>query len=79
MWANSGSADERPSFAVGDAFICRTEVVAALVKKLPGEQRLFIANAIEWGLLNHFDIDAEEKSTNTSFIRLKKRLAAAKK
>ncbi len=79
MWAYSGSADERPSYAVGDAFVCKTDLVASLLGQLPKEQRIFIADAIEWGLLNHYNISEDEMPTNKKFIQLKKKLDAARK
>ena len=79
MWAYCGSADERPSYAVGDAFVCKTDLTAALLRRLTGEKKAYIAEAIEWGLLNHFDMNEEEKSKNPDFIRLKKILDSVRK
>lgn len=79
MWADKGSADERPSFTLGDAFICKPDVVTALLRQLSKEERTFIADDIEWGLLNHFNMSEDEKPKNKEYIQLKKKLDTARK
>ena len=75
MWADNGSANEQPSFAIGDCFVCRTNIIIEQLKKIKNvEQKEFILDHIEWGLLNHFNIDENEKSDNKEYNRLKKLL-----
>jgi hypothetical protein len=75
MWADKGSADEMPSLAIGDCFICQTDIVARQVGMIKNkEQCLSIYSNIEWGLLNHYDVDEDGKSKDKDFNKLKKRL-----
>lgn len=75
MWADNGSADEMPSMAIGDCFICQTDIVARQAGMIKNkEQRQSIYSDIEWGLVNHYDVDESGKSKDKDFNRLKKRL-----
>lgn len=75
MWADKGSANEIPSFSIGDCFICNPDLVIEQLTKIKNiEQRKSIFDQIEWGLLNHFDEDENEKSDNKIFNKLKARL-----
>jgi len=75
MWADNGSANEQPSFAIGKCFICKTNIIIEQLKKIKNvEQKEFILDHIEWGLLNHFDVDEDGKSDNKEYNRLKKLL-----
>jgi hypothetical protein len=75
MWADKGSADEMPSMAIGDCFICQADIVARQVGMIKNkEQRQSIYSDIEWGLVNHYDVDEAGKSKDKDFNRLKKRL-----
>jgi len=80
MCADRGSADETPSFAIGKCFVCKTDVVIEQLKKIKNvEQKELILDAIEWGLLNYFNIDEDEKSDNKEFNKLKIRLEEERK
>jgi len=80
MWANKGSANEMPSFAIGECFICKTDIVIAQLKKIRNvEQKELIFDSIEWGLLNYFSVDEKEKSNNKEFSKLKIRLENERK
>ena len=83
MWANNGSANEMPSFAIGKCFVWKTDIVIAQVKKIQNvEQKKFIFDKIEWGLLNYFNVDFdvdENKSNNKEFSKLKIRLENERK
>jgi len=74
IWAYSGSADERPSYTVGEIFICKTELVTAVIKKLPTSQREHIVSAVDWGLLNHFNLSQEEPPRDKRYLEYKKKL-----
>ena len=80
MWADSGSANELPSFAIGKCFVCKTNIIIAQLKKIQNvEQKELIFDRIEWGLLNYFSVDENEKSNNKEFNKLKKRLETERK
>jgi hypothetical protein len=71
MWADHGTADESPSFAVGDAFVCKPKTFADVLRVLPTEQKAFILDSIDWGLLNRYDINERK---NNDYMQLKKQL-----
>lgn len=75
MWADKGSANEMPSFSIGSCFICNPDLVVEQLTKIKNiEQKKFIFDHIEWGLLNNFDVDENGKSDNKEFNKLKERL-----
>lgn len=75
IWADKGSANEAPSYAIGYCFICQPELVLKQVRNLKStEHRNLILNDIEWGLMCIFDVDQDEKSDNAEYNKLKKRL-----
>ena len=75
MWADKGSANEMPSFAIGHCFVCKTDIVIEQLTKIKNtEQKELILNHIEWGLMSHFNIDENEKSENKEYNKLKIRL-----
>ena len=75
MWADRGSANEMPSSSIGDCFICKPDSVIEQLKKIKNiEQKQAIIDQIEWGLLNHFEVDENGKSDNKEFNVLKGRL-----
>jgi uncharacterized protein YgiM (DUF1202 family) len=68
MWADQGSANEMPSFSIGDCFICNPDLVIERLDKVTDkEQKKLILDHIEWGLMNHFDIDDDGNSTDKEF------------
>jgi len=80
MWADRGSANEIPSFSIGECFVCKTDIIIEQLKKIKNaEQKELIFNNIEWGLLNYFKVDEGEKSDNKEFNRLKIRLENERK
>ena len=75
MWANKGSANEMPSFAIGYCFVCKTDIVIEQLTKIKDtEHKELILDHIDWGLINHFSIDENEKSKNREYDNLKVRL-----
>ncbi|MGV8994465.1 MAG: hypothetical protein ACOH1O_10220 [Flavobacterium sp.] len=59
--ANKNSANENVSYALGECFICDSELVIREIGKLENSQiRTHIYNQIEWGLLNVFDSEGKE-------------------
>jgi hypothetical protein len=75
MWADNGSANEIPAFSIGECFICKPDMIIEQLKKIkdPEQKNLFL-NHIEWGLLNHFNVEENEKSNNNEFNELKAQL-----
>lgn len=72
MWADKGSANEMPSFSIGDCFICNPDLVIEQLTKIKTiEQKTFILDSIEWGLLNNFGIEENGKTDNKEFNKLK--------
>jgi len=75
IWSDKGSANEEPSFAIGECFACDTKALAEQIKQLKNkEQKELIINDIEWGLLNKFSIDENKQSTDPKFLELKRQL-----
>jgi hypothetical protein len=70
MWSDKGSANEMPSFAIGECFVCKTDRVIEQLKKIKNaEQKEFIFDTIEWGLENNF-----YDNKNVEYNQLKTRL-----
>ena len=83
--ADKGSANEMPSFTLGDCFICGTELVIQQLKNLKNKtQRSIIVGDIEWGLHNYFNVPEEgigipntaDKKQIEEFKKFKKKLEA---
>jgi hypothetical protein len=77
MWADKGSANEMPSFSIGDCFICNPDLVIERINIITdNEQKKLIIGHIEWGLMNQFDVDedgnSEDKKYNELIEKLKK-------
>lgn len=71
MWADKGSANEMPSFSIGDCFTCKPNVVIMQLQKIKDiEQKQSLFDHIEWGLLNHFSVNEDKKSDNKEFNKL---------
>ncbi|MBS1681187.1 MAG: hypothetical protein JST48_05700 [Bacteroidetes bacterium] len=80
MWADKGSANEMPSFSIGDCFICNPDLVIEQLAKIKrSEQKKSIFDHIEWGLVNHFGVEEGSKSDNKEFSKLKTRLDSERK
>jgi len=80
LLADKGSANELPSFSIGDCFICNPNfVIQQLAKINDKEEKMLICDHIEWGLINQFNIEEDKKSDNPEFNRLKKLLDKEKK
>lgn len=78
--ADAGSANETPSFVIGECYICKPSMVLAQVKYLKtAKQRKLIFDNIEWGLMNYYETDENGKSENKDFNRLKKLLETERK
>ena len=68
MWADQGSANEMPSFVIGDCFICNSDLMIDRLDQITDkEQKKLILNHIEWGLMNHYDVDEEGNSDDKEF------------
>jgi hypothetical protein len=75
MCANQGSANEMPSFAIGDCFICNPDIVIEQLLKVKDiEQKKHLFGEIGWGLSNHFNICENGSSDNNEYNKLKSRL-----
>jgi hypothetical protein len=80
MWADGGTACETPSFVIGDCFVCQPDIVLNQLHRIKNkEERKLLLDDVEWGLLNHFDICEDCKSTNKELNSLKKKLDKEKK
>ena len=78
MWSDKGSANEMPSFSIGDCFICNPDlVIERLAKITDNEQKKLIIGHIEWGIMNQFDVDEEGKSEDEKYNELIKKLKKA--
>jgi rRNA-processing protein FCF1 len=79
MWADKGSANEIPSFTIGECFICKPDLVIRELEKLTNKrEKKFIIDDIEWGLLNYFEVGEDGKSNNPEFNKLKLKLEKQK-
>ena len=75
MWADKSSANEIPSFTIGECFICKPDLVIRELEKLTNKrEKKFIIEDIEWGLLNYFEVREDGKSNNPEFKKLKLKL-----
>ena len=75
LWADRGTANETPSFALGDCYICKPNIVLEQLLKIENKkQKELLFDDIEWGLLNYFNVDENEKSDNEEFNKLKAQL-----
>lgn len=78
IWSDKGSANEMPSFSIGDCFICNAElVIERIVKITDNEQKKLIVGHIEWGLINQFDVDEEGNSEDKKYNELIEKLKKA--
>ncbi len=72
--------NEMPSLVIGECYICKPNLVLTQVNNLKSaEQRKLIYDDIEWGLINYYGADENEKSDNKDFNRLKKLLETERK
>lgn len=75
MWSDRGSANETPSFAIGECFICNPDLVIGEYEKLATKkEKKVMLDIIQWGLLNHFNVGEDGKSNNAEYIRLNLKL-----
>jgi len=75
MLANSGSANESPSFTIGKCYACEPDLVLNQIQYLEStEGKEFIFNKIEWGLENNF-----YNKYNVEYTNLKTRLENERK
>lgn len=75
MWSDRGSANEMPSFAIGECFACNTKGLGDQIKQLKNQkQKALIIDHIEWGLMNKFSVDENKGPSDPEFLRLKKQL-----
>ncbi len=73
LWADKGAANEAPSFAVANCFMCQTDIVLRQLRVIKtNEQRNALYDYIGYGLRNHYSIDKNGKSENAEYDMLKK-------
>ncbi|MCH7770143.1 MAG: hypothetical protein IIA49_03880 [Bacteroidetes bacterium] len=79
MRTDRGSANEMPSFTIGDCFVCAPDLIIGLLQQ-PNNQykKQDIINHIEWGLINRFSINESAEPTNQEYLNLKKKLEKIK-
>lgn len=79
MISDSGSANEKPSIAIGRCMICNPDMV---IEELDGiaapENKDLVLDQIEWGLINLYSADESGHSENEEFNALKRRLGGVK-
>ena len=83
IWADKSSANEEPSFTLGDCFVCNSDIVLKQLKNIKSkEQRQLLISDIEWGLRFRFNMPDEDlgipdnpnKKQIEEFSKLKKKL-----
>jgi len=75
MWADKGSANEAPSYTIGECLVCKPDlIIQELAKLTDKKEKKFIIDQIEWGILNYFDVGEDGKSNNPEFKQLKFKL-----
>ncbi len=78
MLADKGSANEMPSFSIGDCFICNPDLIIERLDKITEKkQKKIILDNIEWGLMNHFEVDEDGNSDNKEYNELIERIKKA--
>lgn len=81
IWSNRGSANEQPSYTLGECYLCNEKGILNLLSKITNKEKLsLVIGDITWGLCNHFGVDPESnKITNKEYSRLVKQLNAINK
>jgi len=81
IWSNRSSANEQPSYTLGECYLCNEKGFLNLLSKITNKEKLsLIIGDIIWGLCNHFGVDPEsDKITNKEYSRLLKQLNAINK
>jgi hypothetical protein len=75
IWADKGSANEMPSFAISECFICNSDLVIKQLQLIVNkEQKDLVYDNIEWGLMNKFEVEEDGQSDNLEFNQLKSKL-----
>lgn len=64
LWADRGSANEAPAWALGYCFVCEPELTALSLKSLPGEIKEKAKGMIAFGLNNVCKTREEEMKLN---------------
>ena len=79
--ADGGSADETPSDAIGECYICEPAIVLEQILQIKSkEQRSSLYDSIAFGLMNSYHrISGKDYATNGEYKKLKKRLDDEKK
>ena len=78
--ADAGSANEVPSIALGECYICHSNLVLNQVKLIKNQNdRKLIYDDIEYGLINIYDVPEDGKSNNKEYLRLRKQLDDSRK
>jgi len=73
--ADSGSANEMPCNALCQCYICFPAAVISQVLQFKNlRQRAILFEDIEYGLLNHYDVSEDGKSSNRDYLRLREQL-----
>ncbi|UTW61543.1 hypothetical protein KFE98_16215 [bacterium SCSIO 12741] len=78
MWADKGSANEMPSFSIGECFNCNPDLVIERINKITDEeQKKLVVGHIVWGLMNQFDVNKEGESEDNKYHELMEKLENA--
>lgn len=80
MWADAGSANEMPSYAIGECYVCHPDLIMKQLNTIQnGWQLESLCDAIEWGIINYFEIEEGVKSNNQEYLQLKAQLDTVRK
>jgi hypothetical protein len=71
IWSDRESANEVPSFALGDCFACDPQILSEQIRKISNkEQKQLIVSDIEWGLRNKFSVAEGKESSSPEYLKL---------
>jgi hypothetical protein len=83
MWADKGTANEQPSFALGECYLCDDKSFLEQLNKIKNRNQLeLLIDGTEYGLENHYAFEEginSENITNKEYIRLSKQLEKLRK
>lgn len=81
MWADKGSANEMPSFSIGECFVCNSDLLIELLQQTNSkDKKTLLINQIDWGLKNVFwtEVDGENEPSSIEYETLITKLKKVK-
>ncbi|MEZ7902128.1 MAG: SH3 domain-containing protein [Flavobacteriales bacterium] len=71
LWTDKGSANEMPSFILGEYFVCNQQpIIDILSAEKNIDKKNLILGHIEWGLINLYDADEKGDSNDPKYQKL---------